>query len=101
MSKSHEDKIRDLLTESSSDASRIGVIHPPMSAIIDEIVTYCISCTDSAETVGEQRFVPVSRIQHLQAWAERKKAELVELSLIKQGEVIAYKKALETLSERE
>lgn len=98
MGRSHEEKIKEFLAESSNDVSRIAVVHPPMSAIIDEIASYCVSCASNAEQIGDEKYVPVARLQHLQSWVERKKAELVEISLIKQGEVNAYKKALEALA---
>jgi len=98
MTDSERKAISSLLEEAASDVSRVETIKDPIQGILNEVIGYAIRCSNEATTEGITRVVPAERMDTLAAWAQKKSAEVSEILLLKQGEVSAYKKALEVLS---
>lgn len=96
-----EQKLQALLEEANSDATNVENFRVPMTNMLSEIVTYCSACITEAKRDDTGTWVSVDRITNLKAWSEQKAQEIIELSLVKRGEVIAYKRALETLTKRD
>ena len=96
-----EQKLQALLEEANRDATNVENLKVPMTNMLSEIVAYCTVCISDAKKDDSGTWVNVDRVTNLKTWSETKAQEIVELSLIKKGEVIAYKRALETLDKRD
>ena len=94
-----EQKLKALLEESTSDVVRVETIKDPIQGILSEVIGYAIRCSNEAIAEGSAKVVPAERMDTLAAWAQKKSAEVSEILLLKKGEVSAYKRALEVLSE--
>jgi hypothetical protein len=95
------DYLDKTLEEANNDAMNVEQLRAPMTNILGEIVAFCSVCINDAKNDESGTWVSADRITHLRTWSEQKAQEIIDLSLVKKGEVIAYKKALEALTKRD
>jgi hypothetical protein len=100
-SKDKVNLLNTLLQECREESSRANTASPVVSNIMQEILGFCTSCKGSAIEDGGEKFVPISSILNLEAWAQHRARELDRIVNQKAGEVIAYEKALEILKMEE
>jgi len=96
-SKDKVNLLNSLLQECRAESNRASTVAPVVSNMMQEILGFCNSCKASAVGDGEEKFVPLSSVLNLEAWAQHRARELDKVVNQKVGEVIAYEKALEIL----